>query len=566
MTAIGQRSWSRFVRLTKPYLTSESRREAIGLLALLLGLLLALSGLNVVNSYVGRDFMTAIAGRQSHWVYRLALAYLGVFVASTAAGAFSRYVELLLGLRWREWLTRYFFQRYLFRHAYCRLNAHPEVDNPDQRIAEDIRTFTTTTLSFLVLVSNSVITIVAFTGVLWRITPWLLAAAVLYPLLGTSLIVFVGRGLVRLNYLQLKKEANFRFELVHVRENAEAIALVHAEAKEEARLGDRLGALIANYRSIIGVLLNLKLVTGGYNYLTQLIPVLIVAPLYLRGEVEFGVVPQAAMAFSQVFNAFSLIAEEFQDLSTYAAVIGRLGSLQEAVQEAAEPARRAIQVIEADAHVAYQQVTLRAAEGERVLVRDLTLEIPRGRRTLVTGPNNLAPSALFRATAGLWNRGSGRIVRPVAGRVLFLPERPYMVPGTLRDQFIAIAADRVHSDEELLAVLGKVRLQGLVDRLGGLDVGSNWETALSLKEQQVIAFAHLLLAEPDFAFLDNAASALSEPHEAEVYQLVARTAVTDVSTGARRPSLLAAHDVVLELRRDGSWAVSPISAQRDRTG
>ena len=175
--------WSRFVRITKPYLTSDSRGRALRLLGVLLGLLLAISGLNIVISYVGRDFMSAIAEKKFHDVYLLALAYAAVFGASAAVGAFARFFEMLIGLRWRDWLTQRFLQRYLSSRAYFQLNTQMEVDNPDQRISEDLRTFTSMTLSFLVMATNSAITIVAFTGILWSITPWLLVAVALYPLL-----------------------------------------------------------------------------------------------------------------------------------------------------------------------------------------------------------------------------------------------------------------------------------------------------------------------------------------------------------------------------------------------
>lgn len=558
-----RRAWSRFVRISKPYLTSDSRWQAFGLLAALLALLLTISGLNVAISYVGRNFMTAIANRQPQQVYLFTLMYLGVFAASTTAGAFSRFVELLLGLRWREWLTRRFLHLYLSSRAYFHLNDQAEVDNPDQRISEDLRTFTTTTLSFLVMATNSAITVAAFAGVLWSITPWLLLVGVLYPLLGTSLIVFLGRRLVDLNYLQLKKEADFRFELVHVRTHGESVALVQSEPKEETRLGERLGTLVANYRIIITVLRNLAFVTGGYNYLPQLIPVLIVAPLYMRGEVEFGVVTQAAMAFSQIFNAFSLIAERFQDLSTFAAVIGRVGSLEEAITESAKPFRQPIQVAETEAPVAYQHVTLRAPKDDRLLVRDLSLEIPRGRRVLLTGPNGTGKSALFRAAAGLWAKGSGHISRPGAQRVQFLPEQPYMIPGTLRDQFPKAREGDVN-EERILRVLRKVHLEALVQQIGGLDAERDWGATLSLGEQQLIAFARLFLAEPDFAFLDHAATALSEPQRAEVYQLLASTAISYISVGDREPSLLGNHDTLLELRPDGSWSAEPIEDKHGR--
>jgi vitamin B12/bleomycin/antimicrobial peptide transport system ATP-binding/permease protein len=566
MASAARQAWSRFWRVSKPYFTSDRRRQALGLLAILLVLLLTISGLNVAISYVGRDFMTAIVRRQGPQVYLFALIYLGVFAASAAAGAFSRFFELLLGLRWREWLTQRFIHQYLASHAYFQLNAKAHVDNPDERISEDLRTFTTTALSFLIMVTNSLVTTVAFLGVLWSISPWLVAAGTLYPLVGTCLIVLLGRRLVELNNLQLRKEADFRFELVHVRSNAESVALVQSEDKEEIRLRTRLDALVSNYRSMIAVLRNLAFVRGGYNYLDQLIPVLIVAPLYFRGEVEFGVITQAAMVFSQIFNAFSLVAEKFQDLSTFAAVINRVGSLEEAIDESAAPSRQPIQIAEGDAPVAYQNVTLRAPRDDRLLIRDFSLEVPRGRRILLTGPQGTGTSALFRAAAGLWPKGSGRICRPASPRVLFLPAKPYMVPGTLRDQFTISAPPGGLTDERILDMLRKLHLEDLVRRLGGLDAEHDWGAVLSLGEQQLIAFARLLLVQPQFAFLDSAVSALSESRRAEVYRLLANTGISYLSIGERQPSLLDSHDTLLELRPDGSWAAGPIAAGKRQPG
>jgi putative ATP-binding cassette transporter len=496
MSKAGRRAWRYFVQVAIPYFTSEARRRGFVLLGVLVGLLLAMSALNVANSYVGRDFMTALAGCRPERYFALALAYLGVFAASSVVGAFQRYVELLLGLHWREWLTRWFVARFLAGQAYFRLNDQSHVDNPDQRISEDVKTFTTTSLSLLIMLLNSAITVIAFAGVLWSITPWLVLAVVLYPVLGTSLIVLVGRRLVPLNNLQLQKEADFRFALVHVRQNAESVALVHDEPKEQARLLDRLGKLVANYRDIITVTRNVKLLTGGYNYLTQLIPVLIVAPRYLRGEVDFGVITQSSMAFALVFNAFSLVVEQFQSLSEFAAVVGRLGTLHEALGEAGRPSPGGVRVAEADDHVAYDGVTLRTPRDGRVLVRDLSLEVPKGRRVLVSGPNGAGKTALVRATAGLWRKGTGRIVCPGRDRVCFLPQHPYMVPGTLRDQLVCAAPGGRVPEERIKEVLHELHLEPLVRRLGGLDVEANWRDVLSLGEQQLVAFARLLLAEP----------------------------------------------------------------------
>jgi putative ATP-binding cassette transporter len=563
MTSAVRKTLARFLRISKPYFISGARRQALALLAALLVLLLMIAGLNVGISYVGRDFMTALARRQPHQVYLFALMYLGVFAASAAAGAFAKFFELLLGLRWREWLTERFVRQYLTSQAYFRVNAHAEVDNPDERISEDLRTFTSTALSFLIMTTNSVITLLAFIGVLWSITPWLVVAGVLYPLVGTSAIVVIGRHLVHLNHLQLKKEADFRFELVHVRTHAESVALVQSERKAEERLDQRLGALVANYRSIISVLRNLQFVRGGYDYMDQLIPVLIVAPMYIRGEVEFGVVTQAAMVFSQVFNAFSLIAEQFQDLSAFAAVVGRVGSLDEAIAEAADTSRQPIQVAEAETPFAYQQVTLRNPQDDRPLVQDLSFEVPRGKRVLLTGPNSTGKSALLRAAAGLWAKGSGCIKRPARQRIMFLPEQPYLVPGTLRDQFLTAPGEAAASDDRIFDVLRQLHLDTLVERLGGLDAEHDWECTLSLGERQLIAYARLLVAQPDFAFLDDAASALSELRRAEVYHLLADTGTSYLSVGDRQPSMLQSHDTAVDLHQDGTWSSGPANSGRE---
>jgi putative ATP-binding cassette transporter len=562
MASTRRRAWSRFWRIARPYFTSEVRWRALGLLAALLALLLALSGLNVVNSYVGRDFMTAIAQREPQRYYWYALAYLAVFAASTIAGAFQRYTELSLGLRWREWLTRNIVHKYLSGQAYYRVNCKQEIDNPDQRISQDLNTFTTTSLSFFIIIVSSAITVAAFAGVLWTITPWLLLAAVAYPAIGTTLAIFIGHRLVALNNLQLKKEADFRYELVHAREHAVSLVVAHHESQEETALGSRLRILVDNYRIIIRILRNLKFFSGGYNYLTQLIPVMIVAPLYMRGQVEFGVVTQAAMAFSQVFNAFSLVVEQFQDISTYSAVINRVDALVDAIEERPEVAP-AIRVGEEEGRVAYEGLTVRAPKDGRPLIRDLALEVPRGKRLLITGPNGAGKSALFRATAGAWEWGQGHIVRPPRERVVFLPQRPFLTPGTLRDQ-LAVGKEGGPGDDRIVGLLRDLKLGAVLGRVAGLDDEHDWAGTLSLGEQQLLGFAKLLLATPDFAFLDHATSALGERDRENAYQRLSRTSITYISVGDQHPVLMKYHDTLLELQENGEWKTGSIEADKSR--
>ena len=282
---------------------------------------------------------------------------------------------------------------------------------------------------------NSTLAAISFSGVLWTISPLLFGVALGYAALGTLMTVLLGRPLVGLNYRQSDREADFRATLIHVRENAESVALLRREGRLRARLLNRIDELVENFRRITSVNRNLGFFTTGYNYLIQIIPALIVAPRFIRGEVEFGVITQSAMAFTQLLGAFSLIVNQFGSISSFAAVVARLSALAGAV-ESEDVDRPGIETVEDRDRVAYERLTLRSLRDDGPLVADVSVSIPRGMRVLVTGPNEAARVALFRATAGIWSHGEGRIMRPPLDAILFLPQQPYLTPGTLRHQLI----------------------------------------------------------------------------------------------------------------------------------
>jgi putative ATP-binding cassette transporter len=538
-------------------LNSEVRWRALTLAALLVGFLLAINGLNVVNSYVARDFMTAVAGRDMPGFTRQALLYLAVFAASTAVAVLQSFTEQRLGLLWRWRLTRRLTRLYLADRNYYWLKGSSGLDNPDERIADDVHTFTTTTLSFAIIFVNGTLTAVAFAGVLWSISPLLFGVAVGYAALGSLLALLLGRPLVGLNSRQLDREADFRSALIHVRENAEAVALTRHEGRLTARLLRRLDALVDNYRRITSVNRNLGFFTTGYNYLIQIIPALIVAPLFIRREVEFGVVTQSGMAFAQLLGAFSLVVNQFQSLSSYAAVTARLGVLGDAIDRVSPAARHAIETVEDRGRVAYEGLTLRAPNGDRPLVNDLSAEIQHGKRLLVTGPDEVARVALLRAVAGLWGTGSGRIVRPPLDAILFLPQRPYLPPGTLRELLLRTGTERVTPDEKLLAVLHEFGLGTVLQRTGGLDAELDWSAELSLEQQQLVTLARLSLAGPCFAFLDRPASTLGPAQVRRALQRLAAGSISYVTLGEGTEAL-GEYDAVLELEAAGEWSWKPV--------
>lgn len=548
---------SRFRLILKLFLLPEAGWQGVGLLALLVALVLVVKALDIRNSYVWADLITSATERKADGVAHLALLYASVLAGSAIVATFLRYTEELLGLRWRDWLTHHLTERYLAGRAYHRIKESGQLDNPDQRISEDVKTFTTSTLSIILILINATVALIGFAGVLWSITPWLLAGAVGYAAFGTLMTILLGRRLVGLDVQQFKKEADFRYELVRLREHAGAVALLQGEEREKGRLHRRLAHVLDNFRTIIGVNRNLGFFTSWYGYTTQLIPVLITVPLYIRGEIEFGQVAQAQVGFNFVLDAFSLLVKEFQRLTTFAAVVERLGAFYEATGPLPPAMESSIEIIEDGSRLAYENLTLAAPDDGRLLVADLSLDLPCGKRLLIQGADGCGRTALMRATAGLWKAGQGRIIRPPLRSMMFLPQQPYLTLGSLRDQLLyALPARRYVSEGRLLSVLQDVQLESIVERVGGLDVEQrDWASILSLGEQQSLAFARLLLAAPEFAFLDEAVSALPAERVRNLYELLSRTAITYLSA-VSEPDLLEYHDQLLHLQSDGSWTAT----------
>ena len=326
---------TRLVAAVRTFARSEVGSRAKLMFAAIVVLLIGANGLNVANSYVNRNLMSAIAERHFGDFVRQAQFTLAVFAASTIVAVLARFAEERLGVLWREFMTERAVATYMANRTYYRLATSDELANPDQRIAEDVRVFTATTLSFALMAMNSAFTILAFSGVLWSISPLLFIISVVYAALGSYLTIKLARPLVKLNSDQLDREASFRSALIHVRDNAESIMLLGEGEGEAARIGERLDRLTENFRRMTTVNRNVGFFSTGYNWLIQLIPILIIAPAFMRGEIEFGVITQSAMVFMTLVAAFSLVVTQFQSLSTYAAVVSRLGSLVDAFESEA---------------------------------------------------------------------------------------------------------------------------------------------------------------------------------------------------------------------------------------
>lgn len=570
MNGFNRELWRRFTALATPYWQLGKRWEARGLLALLVALLLGQTGFTVLFNNQSGEFTSALAARDGARFWSSIHVFIGLLIVAVPIYALYYYVRDALGLRWRRWLTRSLLEKYFAERRFYQLNANPDIDNPDQRIAEDVNTFTQKSLSFLLLAIGALLQLLAFSGVLWSISKSLVSFLLFYAAIGTLVTFGVfGKRLVALNFNQLKREADFRFSLMRIRENAESIAFYRGETEEAAQVDRRFDGVFDNFDKLIRWALNLNFFQYAYTFLTIVLPSIIIAPRVLSGELEVGRVVQVAGAFAAILSALTVFIDNFESLSRFAAGIERLDAFSVFMNKTTRPAASGADSVIGFAehtHLAFQTVTLQTPDLSRILVRDLSLIVEPGQGLLIVGVSGGGKSSLLRAIAGLWNAGAGTILRPKSTDILFLPQHAYMILGSLRTQLLYPGHTRVIADRELKDVLDEVNLGGLVERCGGLDNELDFGKFLSVGEQQRLAIARALLTQPEYTILDEATSALDADNEARLYRCLQGTATTLVSV-SHRPGILQYHHQVLELKGNGEWQVFPARGyQFDRSG
>ena len=524
----------------------RARRSAWMLLAVVLLLSLSVTGINVAFSYIGNYFTNAMVKKNQEMSYLFVGVYFCGFLIGIPIVAFYGYVRDYMGMHWRKWMTNDLIGKYFANRSYYDIEAEGEIDNPDQRIMEDIRSFT----------KGALMDLVSFSGILWSKSVLLVAVVLGYSLLGTLITALIGRRLVRLNFDQLRYEADFRYSLVHVRDNTESIAFYRGEGPEKEQIGGRFRKALRNFNLLIGWQRNLSFFTTAYSYLPVVLPFIVLFPKYFGGEIEYGDMVQANFAFTQVYAAMSLIVSQIEQITGFAAGVQRLSSFAEAIEREKPPA--GILSHEKDGF-SLQDVALETPKGGRTLFSGLTVDLDADDNLVIVGNSGIGKSSLLRAVAGLWTRGRGLVGRPPLNDIFFLPQKPYMLLGTLHQQLLYPNLERDVDETALHEALAAVRLPELVERVGGFDVELDWADVLSLGEQQRLAFARLLIHRPRFAVLDEATSALDTENEANLYRQLRSLGIRYISVG-HRPTILPFHSQVLNLQGSDKWELQPVQA------
>jgi putative ATP-binding cassette transporter len=532
------------------------------LLAAIVLMLLAVNGINAGIGFIARDLTNALVSKQEDGFYRILIVYGACFVVALPIRVAQIFFTYKLGIIWRNWLSRSLIEDYMSNRAYYVLNPNDEaatdVDNPDQRITEDTRSFTAQSLSFTLGIFDAFLTFSLNILILWSISRTLTLSLFGYAAFATTVLVVSGRNLVRINFDQLRYEADFRYGLVHVRDNAESIAFYSGEVPEQQETERRLGSVVRNFNLLIIWRVIIDVMRRTIGYAGIFFPYLLMAPAYFSGEIDYGGFVQANFAFNMVEGSLFFVVNQIEELAQFTAGISRLEGFQTKVEQVSQeaPTNRKSRVLPGSEAIVIQSADLYTPNGSKPVIKDLTLSVGDHDKLLVVGPSGCGKTSLLRMISGLWDPSSGSVERPETGDLLFIPQKPYMLLGSLREQLCYPTEEERFSDEQLRSVLEQVNLSKLVSRYPDLDIKQDWPRILSLGEQQRLAFGRLLLNSPRFVVLDEATSALDVSTEKHLYDLLVSRDLSFISVG-HRPSLKSFHNNVLELQGDGDWRLIP---------
>ncbi len=538
-------------RIAAPYFRSEDKLAGRLLLASVIAIELTVVGINVLLNQWNNRFYTALQEKNWDGFVREIGIFCILAACYIALAVYQLYLNQWLQIRWRRWLTSRYLGEWLHDANHYRMQLQGDAaDNPDQRITDDVKMFVDQTLNISVGLLSAMVTLASFVVILWGLSAeapltifgsefdipgYLVWGALIYAIFGTALTHWIGTPLVQLDFQQQRYEADFRFNLVRVRENSEQIALLRGESAERGRLSERFGRVVQNWYAIMSRTKRLTAFTSSYTQAAVVFPYILVAPAYFADKIQLGGMMQTASAFSTVQTSLSFFVSIYRALAEWRAVSARLDGFEAAIASATALTTGAgsIDVVAATGsdNIELRQLLVRLPSGTPLVSAD-GFSIHSQERTLVTGPSGAGKSTLFRAIAGVWPLGTGTIAIPAKATLMMLPQRPYFPVGLLQAAIVYPAEANAYTPEQVANALTAVGLPKLVSRL---EEEAHWNRMLSLGEQQRLGLARALLHAPQYLFLDEATASLDEASEAALYRLLAEKlpATTVVSIGHR---------------------------------
>jgi vitamin B12/bleomycin/antimicrobial peptide transport system ATP-binding/permease protein len=525
---------TRFLRafwaLARPYWVSDERARGLGLLAAVVGLSLGLVYLNVQFNTWYNDFYNAMQEKRAEDFWRLIGWFTFLAFVYIWAAVYRLYLRQMLEIEWRKWLNERYLQNWLGERAYYKLQLLARsTDNPDQRIAEDLRLFVQLTLQLGLGLLSAVVTLVTFVTILWMLSGaleiagisipgYMVWAALVYAIFGTWITHRIGKPLIGLEFDRQRVEADYRFALVRLRENSEGVALYRGENEELGNFRERFAGVITNWWNIMRKQKQLGFFTISYDQLAIIFPLVVAAPRYFSGAIGLGGVMQISSAFGQVQTSLSWFIDAYTMFAQWKASVDRLTGFSASLDSVRSQADQldGERTEGAGGTLALEDVELKLPQGTPLLGRT-AMELKPGENVLVTGPSGAGKSTFFRALSGIWPYWSGRIRMPRGARLLFLPQKPYLPIGTLKRAVCYPDDAALHSDDSVRSTLAQV---GLGHLGANLERSENWAQVFSGGEQQRLAFARALLYRPDWLFLDEATASLPEADQDRLYRLL----------------------------------------------
>ena len=558
-------------KLVRSYWRSEERWWARGMLAVVVALSLLQVYMLVLLNQWNNEFYNALQGYNYGSFWPLIGEFTTIAFIYIIVAVYAIYLRQMLEIRWRTWMTKNYLSKWLHKQTYYRLQVtgSADMDNPDQRISDDIGSFISLSLQLSLGVLKQLTTLVAFVFILWQLSGvldiplgdtvvsvpgYMVFVTLFYSIAGTWIAHKVGKKLIGLNYDQQRYEADFRFSMVRVRENSESIAFYGGEEPEHVTFNERFQRVVTNFWGLMKRTKLLNFYVTGYGQMAIIVPILMVAPKYFEGNLQLGGLMQTISAFGRVQDALSYFVDAYSSIAQYMAVIRRLSGFTAHMEEA-EELQDDFQREKTGTSLVLKHIKVDLPNGQPLL-QDLSLEISTGDKLLIAGASGCGKSTLLRALAGIWPYGSGEITTPEKWRVMFLPQRPYLPLGSLRQAIYYPQPVPEQETEDIKALLNLFGVSHLADSLDKVD---DWSRILSLGEQQRLAFIRILLFKPEIVFLDESTSAMDEDREAEAYDVLSSqlpdTAVVSVG---HRSTLRAKHQRELKLAGSGQWEIHDI--------